>query len=143
MFEFRRATVADSAVIAAMEKEYIECAWSENTVREALSDADTAVYLLIVNGETAGYGGLKTVFETAEIYNIAVMAQNRRKGFGKTILAKLCEHAAYSGAREILLEVNEHNEAALALYKSFGFKLLNTRKNYYKSGSALVFRKEI
>ena len=67
MFEFRRATVADSAVIAAMEKEYIECAWSENTVREALSDADTAVYLLIVNGETVGYGGLKTVFETAEI----------------------------------------------------------------------------
>ena len=121
--ELRRASLSDSNAVAQMERQYIECAWTESMVREALSDENTAIYLLSENGQIAGYGGLKTVFETAEIYNIAVSEHCRRKGYGKALLRKLCEHAADSGAREIFLEVNEHNAAARALYESCGLKI--------------------
>lgn len=139
--EWIRATATDIPRIAAMEKAYIECPWSENDVRQAVESENSVVYLLRVGGEVVGYGGVRTVFETAEVYNIAVEAQHRRKGYGAAILQKLAEHAKASGANELLLEVSEHNAAALSLYQKHGFTLLSERKNYYKSGSALVMRR--
>ena len=47
------------------------------------------------------------------------------------------------GAAEMFLEVNENNAPAIALYTSRGFEISRIRKNYYKSGNALVLRKRV
>ncbi len=63
---FRKATQADAAAIAQMEKRYIECPWSENVVRQTLADELSTIYLLCEGEKVIGYGGLKMVFDTAE-----------------------------------------------------------------------------
>lgn len=140
MLDFTLADVADVPLLAAMEKAYIECPWSEDNLRQAVTDKNSAIYLLREGGDVVGYGGVRTVYETAEVYNIAVKEAYRRKGYGSAVLQKLIEHATAQGANEVLLEVNEQNEAAVRLYKRQGFAVLSVRKNYYKSGNALVMR---
>ena len=142
-WQWSLATISDVPLIAEMERAYIECPWSEENLRQAVSDTNSALYLLRVGEDVVGYGGVRTVFETAEIYNIAVKEAHRRKGYGEAILQKLTAHAKTSGAKEVLLEVNEHNKAAVALYQKHGFAVLSVRKNYYKSGNALVMRREL
>ena len=143
MPEFRVATRGDSKLLAEMERKYIECPWSEEVILGTISDESSAIYIL-QSGDTAiGYGGVKTVLDTAEIYNIAVEKEHRRKGYGAAILDKLIEHAVSRGAAEMFLEVNENNAPAIALYTSRGFEISHIRKNYYKSGNALVLKKRV
>lgn len=143
MPEFRRAEERDCEYIASLEAKYIECPWSVSVLKTTISDELSAIYLLVEGDEVLGYGGLKMALDTAEVYNMAVDEKHRRKGYGALILEKLIDHALSSGAREMFLEVNEHNEPAYNLYISHGFKISHVRKNYYKSGDALVMRLEI
>lgn len=143
MVEFRRAVPGDCKKIAEMENKYIECPWSESVIAATLDDELSAVYVLLSDGEIIAYGGIKIALDTAEVYNIVVDENYRRTGYGAKVLEKLMEHAVERGAREIFLEVNENNEPAINLYASRGFKISHMRKNYYKSGNALVMRKEV
>ena len=143
MAEFRLATIADCEIIAQMEQSYIECAWSPRVISETITDEFSTIYLLTESDSVIGYGGIKTVLDEAEIYNVAVKNEYRRHGYGKQIVNKLIEHAASSGAKKIFLEVNEHNRPAVALYLACGFNKISERKNYYKSGSALILLKRV
>lgn len=143
MPEFRSATEADCNLIAEMESEYIECPWSVSVVKQTIADELSVIYLLCEGDEVLGYGGLKMALDTAEVYNIVVDEKHRRKGYGLLILNKLIEHAVERGACEMFLEVNENNVAALRLYTLRGFKISHMRKNYYKSGNALILKMEI
>lgn len=143
MLEFKRATQDDCAQLALLESKYIECPWSESVLRQTVEDELSAIYLLTDGGRILGYGGLKMVFDTAEVYNIVVDESCRRRGYGALILEKLFEHAIEHGACEMFLEVNEKNAAALNLYASHGFKISYMRKNYYKNGDALILKREI
>lgn len=141
--EIRRATAGDAATVAELERKYIECPWSENVVRQTIED-DLSVLYLLCEGETVvGYGGLKMALDTAEVYNIAVEEAYRRCGCGTRLLRKLIEHAAARGAREMFLEVHENNVAAVALYTAHGFTAVRLRKNYYKSGNAVIMRRRL
>ncbi len=143
MIQIRKAGEGDVARIAELEQKYIECPWSEAVVRQTLADELSTIYLLCDHETILGYGGLKMVLDTAEVYNIVVDETVRRRGYGSMALEKLLEHAIENGAREIFLEVGEHNEAALNLYTSHGFRISHMRKNYYKSGNAYIMRKEL
>lgn len=143
MPEFRKAEERDCEYVAALESKYIECPWSVSVLRETVADELSTIYLLVDGDEILGYGGLKMALDTAEVYNMAVDEKHRRKGYGALILGKLIDHALDCGAREMFLEVNEHNEPAYNLYVAHGFKISHVRKNYYKSGDAFVMRREI
>lgn len=140
MPDFRKATQEDAGTIAALEAKFIECPWSEKVVRETVADELSVLYLLCEGDAILGYGGLKMALDTAEVYNIVVDAPYRRRGYGGRILDKLVSVAVEKGGREMLLEVNEHNEAAINLYAAHGFKILHMRKHYYRSGNAYVMR---
>jgi ribosomal-protein-alanine acetyltransferase len=67
-----------------------------------------------------------------EIENIVVDSALRRRGCAKLLLRELLGHAGHEGAKRVLLEVRESNEAARALYTQWGFQLIGRRKNYYR-----------
>lgn len=140
---FRKATLGDAPRIAAWERAYIECPWSESVVRQTIEDPNSVIYLLYDGDEPVGYGGMRIVLDTAEVYNIAVDAAKRRRGYGARITRKLVDCAQKAGATEVLLEVSEHNEAARRCYETCGFSVLSVRKGYYASGNALVMRKAL
>lgn len=143
MIAFRLATVDDSAAIAELERKYIECAWSESVVRSTVEDELSVIFLLTDGDEIIGYGGLKTVLDTAEVYNIVVCDGRRRHGYGSMILEKLLTHAKSRGAVEITLEVASDNLPAIGLYAKYGFESLYVRKGYYASGDAIVMVKRL
>ena len=72
-----------------------------------------------------------------EIFEIAVRNSEKRKGLASELLSKL------PNDKEIFLEVNENNIAAINLYKKFGFEQISIRKKYYNNkDDAIIMKKE-
>ena len=83
-------------------------------------------------GCLAGYGVLLWAADEAEVLNLAVPEDARRRGVGTALLRRLVEEARERGSRTIYLEVRESNTAAIGLYQSQGFVPVGRRRGYYQ-----------
>ncbi|MBI5001076.1 MAG: ribosomal protein S18-alanine N-acetyltransferase [Euryarchaeota archaeon] len=82
-------------------------------------------------GSVAGFA-IHLMDETiARLITIDVSAAKRRNGIGRFLLRGAEERALRGGALKMVLEVRESNSAALALYKSAGYKPVGEIPNYY------------
>jgi ribosomal protein S18 acetylase RimI-like enzyme len=73
--------------------------------------------------------------EDCELEDLFVSADARRSGLGRALLAAAIERARERGVRRIALDTAERNEAAVALYRSFGFS-----DEAYEGGRAMLLR---
>jgi len=70
----------------------------------------------------AAAGGVCVVTEgIAVIHSMRTRPEYRRQGRARAVLARLLAWGAAMGAREAMLQVQEDNAAARALYEAFGF----------------------
>ncbi len=122
-------------------------AWSPELMVAEVSYPES--YYLVArdheNGDLLGYGGLRAALRSAghgDIQTLAVSATRRRTGLGRAMLRALMAEAFQRGVSDIFLEVRADNEAAIALYSSEGFELLDRRVGYYQPDGvdALVMR---
>ena len=81
---------------------------------------------------TAGFVVVRLEGDDAELYNIAVAAENRRQGIGRRLLALALKEAAERGAERVFLEVRASNTAARRLYAQNGFEMIGVRPGYYE-----------
>jgi ribosomal-protein-alanine acetyltransferase len=115
-------------------------------IQRAVSEAsqwDPAGYqLLVAECEAEGEGVLagflvwrRTVPEEAEILNLAVLPEFRRRGIGSRLIEAL-------PAETLFLEVRESNLSAIGLYRKAGFEQAGVRSAYYADPveSAMVMR---
>jgi ribosomal protein S18 acetylase RimI-like enzyme len=65
--------------------------------------------------------GLWRAGEDCLLEDLYVEEDARRTGLGRTLVARAIERASERGCRRMELDANEDNDAALALYESFGF----------------------
>jgi ribosomal-protein-alanine N-acetyltransferase len=72
--------------------------------------------------------------DEAELLTIAVQADQRGRGAGRTLLAAVTAHARAAGACSLFLEVGADNPAALSLYGQAAFQAIGSRKAYYQRG---------
>jgi len=91
--------------------------------------ADPLVFLL-VEGD-AGFLLGRAVAGEAELLTVAVAPEARRRGTGRTLLARFLYQARVRGADRAFLEVSARNAPAIALYESVGFERAGLRRNYY------------
>ena len=118
--------------VAAMEKECFSLPWSLAAFQEEL-ECPNAVYLVaLVDGEVAGYGGMRHAAGEFYIDNIAASPRRRRQGIGRAVLSALVERARELDGAFISLEVRPSNRAALGLYEQLGFEPVGRRKNFYE-----------
>ena len=133
--KLRAWTEEDLFVIADMEK---RCFPSDAWTRAMLADTLKMPYQWSVlaeeDGQVCGYACLFSLFDTAEVLNIAVDHAFRGKGIGGTLLQALHEKAKELGAERMLLEVRASNTPAIALYHKFGYEKISVRKRYYADG---------
>jgi len=92
-----------------------------------------------------GYSFLFNIFDEIHINNIAVKKDFRNKGLGKKQLEYIIKYGIENNFSRITLEVRESNTPAINLYKSYDFKLLSKRKDYYTNPreDALVLVKNL
>ena len=135
----------DPQNIAVLEKICFSEPWSEKLVRESIAGGHDRFFMLeepLDNGmQSYGYAAVRVGEDEAELMRICVLPSQRRKGYGAMLLDEVLREAA---GRPLFLEVRAGNEAAIALYRSRGFKDIGIRKNYYSAPSedALVMKKE-
>ena len=115
--------------------------WPRNAFRNELTDNRLAHYFVgRLGDEIVAYGGLWVILEDAHITTVAVHPAQQRQHYGERILITMLEEAIDRGACWMTLEVRESNHAAQALYKKYGFSIVNTRRGYYSDNdeNALV-----
>lgn len=119
--------------LARIHADSMPDAWSEDGFRAELSK-ETATFRVAedMDGTVLGFYGIYTVMETAEIAQIAVSPEARRKKIGSWLLADAIKQAKEKGAEKLELDVRESNTGARILYESFGFTEDGKRKSFYK-----------
>lgn len=130
--------------IAELEQICFSDPWVEAAVRSELENP-LSYWLVALDGEVlAGYIGSQTVLGEADIMNVAVAPEYRRKGIGRTLLVRLQEDLCAKEVHSLTLEVRASNEPAIALYESLGYVQVGRRPNYYHKPKedALILRKE-
>lgn len=73
-----------------------------------------------------------------EVHTIGVDRAHQGKGIGRALMDQLVHTADLLGG-PIFLEVRTDNAPAIALYESYGFYTLATRKAYYQPSGADAF----
>lgn len=133
---FRPATRADLAAVTGLEETVFGVdGWSESSVAEELTGPDRrAVVACDEHGTVVGYAVLRRAGDVADLQRIAVRADHRRHGVARALLALLAD----GFEDRILLEVAEHNTAALSLYAAEGFVQIDRRRRYYRDGADAV-----
>ena len=80
------------------------------------------------------------VEETEDVINVIDVLVNeeyRRTGIA-TLLLKAAINDFKGKKLKMMLEVRSKNEPAIKLYEKLGFRVVYTRKNYYKDDDALI-----
>lgn len=86
------------------------------------------------DGVLLGYAGLFVVGPEADVQTVAVAPAAQGHGVGRALLGALLDRAGELGAGTVHLEVRADNEAALGLYRAFGFEVDGRRRDYYGRG---------
>jgi ribosomal-protein-alanine N-acetyltransferase len=162
----RRATVADLERILEIERFSFPAPWPRDYLAQHLGDDGFVV--IEHEGRVVGYTvigvkipsflarlerrtrALLTGQEPEEpppvghILNIAVDPAYRRKGLGKRLLEYALDYCRQLGAERVELEVRTGNDAAIALYRKYGFVIRERLPFYYSDGEdAFVMVREL
>lgn len=81
------------------------------------------------------YAGFWTISGDAQIMNVAVDPDFRRRHIGDMLIEKMIEMAESENLQTMSLEVRVSNEAAISLYKKYKFEIQGRRKNYYQDNN--------
>lgn len=144
----RDATPADLDAIMLIERRSFPTdAWSAETMAAELASPHGRYLVDEHEGTIVGYGGVRALHGSpdADIQTIALDADHRGTGRGRTLLRALLEAAVGRGAREVFLEVRADNPTAEGLYLSEGFEEIGRRPRYYQPDGvdAIVMRRAL
>ena len=131
--EIRRSIPADAKEIAIAESEIFPDPWSERDITDAISQSGSMCYTAISDGSVVAYVIGRQIAPEGEIYRIATLPSHRRRGIAYRLLDYTVKCERGRGLESLFLEVREKNIPARNLYKSYGFREIGLRKNYYKN----------
>jgi ribosomal-protein-alanine N-acetyltransferase len=114
--------------------------WSRAVFESELDQMRTGTrhYMVARRGrQLVGYAGLwiaaDPTGDQAHVTNVAVAAEQRRRGVATRLLCALAAHAIERGCVAWTLEVRVSSTGAQELYRKFGFAPAGVRKRYYEN----------
>lgn len=132
----------DLAAIMSLERSCFTALeqWSERSwLGELMGEGRTV--LIARAHQPVGVITLRTTGELADLHRLAVAPVHRRHGVGTALVRSALESARHLGARAVILEVRNTNDAAIMFYQKLGFEQLAARQNYYGPGQhALILK---
>ena len=144
-FLIRPMEEQDVPQVAALDEICFSVPWSEKSLAGEL-DNELADWLICqIDGAVVGYVGAQTVLDEADLMNLAVSPDARRKGIAQALLKALMARLYDRGARSLTLDARVGNVPALSLYGRLGFQVVGRRKNYYEKPQedAFILRRSL
>ena len=127
----RRVMPEDIPAITELERVCFSVPWSEQGFMAELDSGDAWFSVCEENDKILGFAVLHCFGEEAELFNVAVSPEVRRRGIADALMRDVMAGAKKKDVTRILLEVRRSNVPAISLYAKYGFELLGLRKNYY------------
>ena len=145
MIHIRQAAESDIPRILEIENEAISPPWSHGALLSEIFSEKSFFALAVENGDVLGFVILRCSDEEAQLLQIAVCGQNRRRGIANMLMTAALDHVAKNSPMKFFLEVRESNIAAIRLYKQHKLATIAVRKDYYTHPieNAIVMMREI
>jgi ribosomal-protein-alanine N-acetyltransferase len=139
------AYVEDAQILSAIAgQNYYSAHWTpEGFEAEIKNCAALVLKSCSARGEIAGFICCRFAPPSSEITNFAVAGNYLRKGFGSALLCAALGILKQKNVKEITLEVNVKNTAAISLYKKFLFERVSLRKAFYNNADDALIMKRI
>lgn len=130
----RKMTVDDVPLVAQLDRLSFSLPWPESAFRYEVEENPSARCWVAAtdDGRIAAMIVSWIIVDEVHIATLATHPDFRRRGLGGRLLQEALREARAAGVRRALLEVRAGNEAALALYRKFGFQVTGRRPRYYK-----------
>jgi [ribosomal protein S18]-alanine N-acetyltransferase len=136
----------DAAAVAEILRQSPEAVfWPEASVKEVLEWRGILGIASKVEGRLAGFLIGRQMGEEAEVLNLAVAPESRRRGEGGALLKAAFGSLRARGVSRVFLEVRESNAAAIAFYGKHGLSKTGRRDGYYRdpAEAAIVMERKL
>ncbi|MFW6160700.1 MAG: ribosomal protein S18-alanine N-acetyltransferase [Acidobacteriota bacterium] len=122
--------------------------WPETSFKGELENQPVSNPYVVVSkklDKVIGYIIFWRIGDEAQIANVAVHPDYRRKGIGKKVVEKILSLLKREEVRFVILEVRPSNTVARALYHKLGFEVIGVREGYYRDPqeNALIMGKTL
>jgi len=105
--------------------------WSEETYAR-LQETGCQGWVAQAGTETVGFLVARCAADEAEILNLAVAPESRRRGYATALAQEALREFRRQGVRRVFLEVRASNGGAIAFYEGLGFRAAGRRAAYYE-----------
>ena len=139
----RKASLDDLKQIYQIEKDvFIKDHWTYGMVERELENlSGQTTWIIEESSVILGYCMMRIFCNEANITNMAIKSSRQKQGLGSFLLDHVLNQLPIKSS--VFLEVKEGNLSAINLYQRLGFKVINSRRNYYKDGrTALIMHLE-
>ncbi len=144
MIRYELMTASHVEAVAQLEGICFSDPWSLASVTSELMNP-LSLWVVALDGEKlVGYVGSQTVMGDADMMNIAVDPDYRKRGIAANLVEELILRLRQRDAVSLTLEVRASNTPAICLYEKLGFQQVGVRPNYYRNPkeNAILYRKE-
>ena len=126
-----------------VEEECFDSGFALETFNKEIKNP-LAYYVVAMEGEIpVGYCGIWNVCGEAEVIDIGVLSEYRKRGIGKGLFEAVFQYMRENGVGSLNLEVREDNIPAIRLYEKLGFEKVGIRKKYYDNKvDAILYTKK-
>ena len=128
----RSLNEADLDAVLAIEQASFPAPWSREHFQHEITTAHSFPFVAECNGMIVGYVCLMSLFEEAQILDIAVAPEQRGRGIARLLMDHAIKVAQDKGAEVLALEVRSSNISAITLYERCGFVRAGVRGKYYE-----------
>ncbi len=142
----RRLRAEDAGAVAEILRQSPEAVfWPEASVKEVLKWKGALGIATEAAGKVAGFLIGRQTGDEAEVLNLAVAPESRRRGDGGALLKAAAEEFRSRGVSRVFLEVRESNARGIAFYGKHGFSKTGRRDGYYRdpSEAAIVMERKL
>jgi len=135
---------SDFDTVLIIEQASFSSPWHREHFLHEIAAPHSFPFVAELNGNVAGYICLTSLFEDAEILDIAVAPEQRGRGIARTLMEYAVLAAREKEAEFLSLEVRASNVAAITLYERSGFVRTGVRQKYYEGrDDAVLMEKKL
>ena len=128
----RPMSETDLNAVLTIEQDSFSTPWRREHFEHEIAAPHSFPFIAECNVIVVGYVCLISLFEEAQILDIAVAPEQRGRGIARMLMDHAISVARENDAEVLALEVRVSNIAAITLYEQSGFVRTGLRQKYYE-----------